>query len=381
VTGRGGGSGGGWGTEAFARTVREAAARPRRWVGVGRIVMLGVAAISLYLVAPSVLAVLESWPQLSEVSPGWFLVVLAGQVLSLGCLFVMQRMALRTQAWFPVITSQLAGNAVSRIVPGGAAAGAALQLRMLAAAGVEATRAVAGLTAFSLVQVASVLALPLLALPAILAGAYVDRGLVQTAVFGGAAFVVVAALGTVMLRGDRPLAATGRAVQATRNRLRRTRPPLTGLPERLLAERDAIRAVLGARWPRVSLAVAGKLGFDFGSLLAALAAVGSQPRPSLVLVAFATALVLGMIPITPGGLGFVEAGLTGTLTLAGVPAGEAALAALVYRLASYWLPILAGLVAYGAFSWRARQPGRPAHHSSATRAPPRRPSTTRRKSP
>jgi hypothetical protein len=57
-----------------------------------------------------VLAVFESWPQLSEVGPGWFLVVLAGQVLSFGCLFVLQRMALRTKAWFPVITSQLAGN-------------------------------------------------------------------------------------------------------------------------------------------------------------------------------------------------------------------------------------------------------------------------------
>lgn len=225
MTGRGRESRGGWDTEAFARTVREAAARPHRWIGVGRIVMLGVAAISLYLVAPSVLAVFESWPQLSEVSPGWFLVVLAGQVLSFGCLFVMQRMALRTEAWFPVITSQLAGNAVSRVVPGGAAAGAALQFRMLAAAGMEATRAVSGLTAFSLVQIASVLALPLLALPAIVAGAYVNRGLVQTAIFGGVAFVVVAALGTVMLRGDRPLAAVGRAVQATRNRLRRTARP------------------------------------------------------------------------------------------------------------------------------------------------------------
>ena len=40
-------------------TVREAAACPHRWIGVGRIVMLGVAAISLYLVAPSVLAVFE----------------------------------------------------------------------------------------------------------------------------------------------------------------------------------------------------------------------------------------------------------------------------------------------------------------------------------
>ena len=35
---------------------------------------------------------------------------------------------------------------------------------------------------------------------------------------------------------------------------------------------------------------------------------------------------LGMIPITPGGLGFVEAGLVGALTLAGVPAGDALIA-------------------------------------------------------
>jgi uncharacterized protein (TIRG00374 family) len=354
----------GWGSEAFAKAVREQdAARPRRriGIGVGRIIMLGGAAILLYLVAPSVIDVFAAWPQLSRVSPGWFLVVLAGQTLSFGCLFVLQRMALRTDAWFPVVTSQLAGNAVSRIVPGGAAAGAALQFRMLAAAGVEATRAVSGLTAFALLQIASVLALPLLALPAIVAGAYVHRGLAQSAILGGVAFVVVAGLGTVVLRSDRPLAAVGRAVQATRNRVHHRRPPQSGLPDRLLAERDAIRAVLGSRWPRVSLAVSGKLGFDFGSLLAALAAVGSQPRPSLVLLAFTASQVLGMIPITPGGLGFVEAGLTSTLTLAGVPAGEAVLATLVYRLASYWLPILAGLFAYGAFSRRYRQPSRPAH--------------------
>jgi len=53
-----------------------------------------------------------------------------------------------------------------------------------------------------------------------------------------------------------------------------------------------------------------------------------------------------MIPITPGGLGFVEAGLIGTLGLAGIGADQALLATLVYRLASYWLPMPAGAVAY-----------------------------------
>ena len=72
----------------------------------------------------------------------------------------------------------------------------------------------------------------------------------------------------------------------------------------------------------------------------------------LLLLAFVTALVLGMIPITPGGLGFVEAGLTATLTLAGIAAADAVVAAATYRLAAFWLPLPAGLVAYLAFRFR-----------------------------
>jgi uncharacterized protein (TIRG00374 family) len=59
-----------------------------------------------------------------------------------------------------------------------------------------------------------------------------------------------------------------------------------------------------------------------------------------------------MIPITPGGLGIVEASLSGFLVLAGVDSGAAVLATLAYRLASYWLPLLAGPVAYAAFKRR-----------------------------
>jgi uncharacterized membrane protein YbhN (UPF0104 family) len=40
----------------------------------------------------------------------------------------------------------------------------------------------------------------------------------------------------------------------------------------------------------------------------------------------------------------VEAGLTATLTLAGVPAGAAVVATFAYRLFSYWLQLPLGLV-------------------------------------
>ena len=76
------------------------------------------------------------------------------------CTIALQRIALRTKAWFSVATSQLAGNAISLVVPGGAAFGAATQFRMLAAAGNDPATAVGGLTAFSLLGIAGLLALP-----------------------------------------------------------------------------------------------------------------------------------------------------------------------------------------------------------------------------
>jgi uncharacterized protein (TIRG00374 family) len=88
------------------------------------------------------------------------------------------------------------------------------------------------------------------------------------------------------------------------------------------------------------------------ALMGALIAVGASPDPGLVVLAFSAASVLTTVPVTPGGLGFVEAGLTGTLVLAGVSAAEAALATLAFRLVSYWLPTLFGVGAL--FLFRAR---------------------------
>ena len=127
---------------------------------------------------------------------------------------------------------------------------------------------------------------------------------------------------------------------------------MSGVADRLQRERDGLRVAFGARWQAALLAAAGKWIFDYLALIACLRAVGAQPDPSLVLLAYVAAALLGMIPFTPGGLGFVEAGLTGLLALAGVGASAAVVATLAYRLVSFWLPIPAGGVAYGVFRRR-----------------------------
>ena len=124
---------------------------------------------------------------------------------------------------------------------------------------------------------------------------------------------------------------------------------MVGLPERLVDERNLMARTLGQHWRRAVLLSIGRVAFDYLALLAAVAAVGAHPQPSLIVVAYVSSVVLALIPITPGGLGFVEAGLTGVLTLAGIPASEAVLATLLYRLAEYWLPMIAGPFAYAFF--------------------------------
>ncbi len=285
-----------------------------------------------------------AWDRLEDINPLWFPAMLVLQAGSYGCMWAVQRLALRTRAWGPVITSQLASNAFGRVVPGGVAASGALQYAMLTRAGIPSAAAASGMTASSVLVFATLCALPVLAVPAVLGGAPVDPGLARAAVIGAGVFVLMFALGAACVLFDRPLAVIGRAVQWVLNRVRRGEDR-TNLPQRLLQERDVVMEVLGRKWWQALLFSIGRWLLDFLTLLAALNAVGAHPRPSLVLLAFFAAQLLGTLPLTPGGLGFVEAGLTGTLALAGVGASQAVLATLAYRLVSFWLPIPAGGVA------------------------------------
>jgi uncharacterized membrane protein YbhN (UPF0104 family) len=118
----------------------------------------------------------------------------------------------------------------------------------------------------------------------------------------------------------------------------------------LVSSRDRVAASFDGRRTRAVLAGAGNRMFDYAALVAALAALGAHARPSEVLMAYAVAQALALIPITPGGLGFVESGLTTMLVLVGVTADQAVVGTLLYRLIAFWLPIPFGVLAWAG--WR-----------------------------
>src|SRR5271165_1251766 len=319
---------------------------------VWHIVAIGISGVAIYVVLPTLTETISAWPRLSTLSPGWLAGAFVAEILSFACTFALQRIVLRTKEWFAVVTAGLAGNAVTNLLPGGDAAGASLQFEMLATAGIDPDAAAGGLTASSLLNIGGLLALPIFTLPVVLGGSAVRPGLVHTALVGLVAFVLYVILGILLLATDKPLAFIGRIIERVWNRIAGRRKKLTGLEARLLDQRNAIRTALGKKWRQAVLLVGGRLGFDYLCLLCVLRAVGSSARPSLVLLAYATANVLALIPITPGGLGIVEASLSGMLVLAGVRPQSAIVATLGYRLANYWLPLPAGAIAFFAFRRR-----------------------------
>jgi uncharacterized protein (TIRG00374 family) len=311
------------------------------------VVAVVISGIALYVLLPALVKVLSSWPHLLHLEGWWLLAGLVSEMASFVCQMTLLRLVLRTRSWFAVVTAGLTGNAVTNTMPGGDAVGAGVQYRMLAGTGIDTVQAASGLAVSSIIGVSALFALPVFALPVILGGTTVSAGLEHAGELGAIGFALLVAFGAVALTTDRLLIAIGRGLQWVIDRLpHRHAADKAPLSERILSERDAVREDLGRNWWKAVLLVAGRIGLDFFSLLAMLEATGTRPNPGLVLLAYSATAVLALLPLTPGGLGIVEASLSGLLILANVPSANAVVATLAFRIGSYWLPTIAGAVSY-----------------------------------
>ncbi len=100
---------------------------------------------------------------------------------------------------------------------------------------------------------------------------------------------------------------------------------------------------------RLALGVLANLVLTLGYLvafIASLRALGAHPPILAAAIVYLAGNAIGSAAPTPGGLGAVEAVLSAGLTAIGVPAHEAIPGVLVFRTATFWLPIPAGWIAY-----------------------------------
>jgi uncharacterized protein (TIRG00374 family) len=88
------------------------------------------------------------------------------------------------------------------------------------------------------------------------------------------------------------------------------------------------------------------------AFIAALRALGAHPAIIPVGVVYLAGNTVGSAAPTPGGLGAVEAVLIAGLTAIGIPAHEAIPSVLIFRIATFWLPIPAGWLSFLALQRR-----------------------------
>mgnify|MGYP001158011986 CR=1 FL=1 len=300
--------------------------------------LLVVAALTALVIVPQVTQIGEILNSLREAHWAW----LAGAVLASAATYPMAAMQLAgaSRARLPAastIAAQVAA-AVPGVVAPGAIGGAGLNVRYLERSGLSRADALAAVT---------------LANTAAFAVHVAALGTIGGIVTGIGVAAVPAPPRWALLAAVIAVAALAGAVFWARLGRR--------LPGRRLAGevRELAGGLLAAlRRPRQAiLLLGGSAGITAGYVLAlwcSLRAFGAPLSPLRAAAAYLAGAAAGAVSPTPGGLGAVDAALTGGLIRLGVPGATAVLGVVAFRLVTYWLPVLPGAAALRALRRRGR---------------------------
>lgn len=259
-------------------------------------------------------------------------------------------------------------TAVANTMPAGGVLGVGVSYRFYGSWGHSRSAIALNVLLTGIGNIVCKLSLPIVALVLLAAGGNASTGLVGAALVGLAALAAVFTIATLGLASERIARRVGHAIGQVIGRVRVwLRRPAAGdaVAAAVTFRRQSID-LLRRRGARLTAAMVAYHATQFALLFVALRAVGvsaGQVSWAQALAAYSTASLLGALPITPGGIGVVELGLTAALIAAGAPNAEAVAAVLVYRAVSYVLPLPLGAVTYVV--WRCNSSWRRARKSVA----------------
>ena len=249
-----------------------------------------------------------------------------------------------------------ASTAFTYIAPGGGIVGMAGSYGLLRAWGFESgpvARAVALTGVWN--QLAN-LVFPVVAVLMLSIEEQQDAVLTTAAVVGGIVFAVAVGVLVLVFWSEQLARDIGRVAAVAVNRLLRPihRGPVEGWPDGLAEFRNETVKLVRRRWWLLTIAtVAGNLAV-FAIFIVSLRAVGIGASEVTWIEAFAgwsLARILQLIPLTPGGLGPVELGLTGILVGLGGPNAEVVAAVLLYRAFTILPTLLVGSATIVGWRW------------------------------
>ena len=304
-----------------------------------------------------------AFTSLRDLSPWWILVLAIAAIANVLVYPTTADAAIPHLPFRVAFISRQVSYLVSNVIPGGGAVAAGSQYSVLATYGVATPLAVAAVTAdaawtFLITLGAPSIAVALLVIEGRSTAAYLTAALIGLVVLVVALIVIIVALRSS--DGARRLGARfQRPVDAVMRVIHR---PAPNVGDALANFHEHAADMVARRWVRLTVTNIAAQFMPMIILGVALAALGGFPHPITLVELFAAysiASLLTSVPLTPGGLGTVDAALIGLLVAFGLDSSTALAADLIWRLFWTLFQLLVGLGSFGWYTWDRRRGDRP----------------------
>jgi uncharacterized protein (TIRG00374 family) len=316
-------------------------------------ITVAVLAVVFVGIFPKVADYSQAWTSIRQMPTGYVAALVVATVVNLAVYVWPLQAALPGLAYGPGFVVRQTSFSISNAVPAGGAVGLGVQYGMLDSYGFGAGATASAIAIVSVFNVFATMVMPVLGVLALLASGVVERTYVLMAVVGVLAVGVAVVAFALVLRSEGGARTVGRWADRLAGPLARRfahgrSPDLTG---RILDFRSSIVDVMRTRWVQVTLSTLLLQLTSWAVLVLALRGLEAGTGTVTVtwtesLAAFSFARVASFIPITPGGLGTVDAALAALLTGYGATSSQALAADLVWRAATYVPQVLLGALTF-----------------------------------
>jgi uncharacterized membrane protein YbhN (UPF0104 family) len=317
---------------------------------------LVVVVITFAVVLPRIASYGDVWDVVRGLDGVWLLALLGVVVLNVVTYAPPWMLALPGLRLRQALPFTQASTALTYVAPGGGIVGMAGSYGLLRTWGFGPNDVARAVTVTGIWNQLANLLLPVVAVMLLGIEGSRDALLTTAAVVGASVFTGIVGLLAIVLWTDGFARVVGELAARVASRLRGLlrRPPVVGWPDRFVAFRRGTVDLIRRRWASLTVAaIVGNLAV-FVVLLVSLRAVGAESSELTAIEAFAgwsLARALQLIPLTPGGVGPVELGLSAILVGFGGRNAEVVAAVLVYRAFTVLPTVLLGLATLGAWRW------------------------------
>ena len=300
-----------------------------------------------------------AFDQMLALSPWWIAALVLASLVNIALYPLTEIAAIPGLPYRAAFMSRQSAFTISNIIPGGGAVAVATQYSILAGYRVPPATAAAAVSADGAWTYLITLGAPSIAVGLLLIEGDSIAGFRLAAVVGLAIVIGSVAVITVVLRSEEGARRLGSWAQRVVDRVYRVvKKPAPDVTSAAMAFHTDAAEMVRERWR--SLTVTNVVA-QFTPLLvlgAAVAGLGILGHPVTVVEVFAAysiALLLTMFPLTPGGLGTVDAALVALLVGFGADSSTALAADLIWRLVWFLPQLLVGLLALGIYRWDRRR--------------------------